>query len=243
MTSRLEYHRTMRRWIPALAALFGLFAIFAVIVPASYAQVNGAPASVTSPGFGGRAVNGTPASVTSLGRNGYAPSPDARFIGNVPVIVPPHDGKHHPSHTYPSYGDVYVYPYPYPVPVPPDTDISAPDEEDEANHQGGPTVFDRRGAGSDSYIPPVQDPPPAHAEQLADANPEPVTPQTPTVLVFKDGRSLELGNYAIVGDTLYDLKPGHPRRIALAALNLDATQKQNEDRGVSFQLPATSSAN
>jgi hypothetical protein len=58
------------------------------------------------------------------------------------------------------------------------------------------------------------------------------------VLVFKDGRRLEIVNYAIVGSTLYDLKNGLTRKVALAELDLPATVKQNDDRGVEFQLPA-----
>src|ERR1700676_3688887 len=46
------------------------------------AQVNGMPASVTSPGFGGRQINGVPPSVTSLGPRGYSPgSPTCCFTG------------------------------------------------------------------------------------------------------------------------------------------------------------------
>jgi len=59
------------------------------------------------------------------------------------------------------------------------------------------------------------------------------------MLVFKDGHSLEIGNYAIVGATLFDLTPGHPRRIPLADLDLDTTKKQNDDRGVNFEIPSS----
>jgi hypothetical protein len=54
---------------------------------------------------------------------------------------------------------------------------------------------------------------------------------------------LELGNYAIIGSTLFDLTPGHPRRVALAELDLEATRKENDDRGVVFQPPPASQAN
>jgi len=37
---------------------------------------------------------------------------------------------------------------------------------------------------------------------------------------------------------LYDLTPGHRVKIALADLDLTATSKQNDDRGIDFQLPA-----
>ncbi|MGB6405504.1 MAG: hypothetical protein WBF26_21880, partial [Candidatus Sulfotelmatobacter sp.] len=65
----------------------------------------------------------------------------------------------------------------------------------------------------------------------------------PTVLVFKDGHQLEIGNYAIVNQTLYDLTPGHPHRVALADLDLPATQKLNDDHGITFDLPPSAQAN
>jgi hypothetical protein len=64
-----------------------------------------------------------------------------------------------------------------------------------------------------------------------------------TLLVFKDGRQVEIKNYAIQGDTLFDLSDGRPHKIALADLDLDATQKKNDDRGVDFQLPLRGAGN
>jgi hypothetical protein len=63
------------------------------------------------------------------------------------------------------------------------------------------------------------------------------------VLVFKDGHQLEVANYAIVGSTLYDLTDGRRHKIALAELDLAATAKQNDDRGIDFQVPAAPEAN
>ena len=114
-------------------------------------------------------------------------------------------------------------------------------DDDDANYQGGPTVFDRRGSGPGSYVQPSPaasvDPP------IAQSDPDPEPPQPPTTLVFKDGHQLEVNNYAIVSQTLYDLTPGHPRKIALADLDLPATEKQNDDHGVTFQLPPSAQAN
>src|SRR5580692_3342570 len=143
----------------------------------------------------------------------------------------------------------YYYPYVYAVPMPYSADVldNGASDDNEPNYQGGPTVFDRRGAGPYSYIPPgyeSPDEPGAAQTQAEDTppagfNPSPEPPQDPTVLVFKDGHQLEIGNYAIVNQTLYDLTPGHPRRIALADLDLAATQKQNDDHGVPFDLPSS----
>src|SRR2546429_582493 len=67
--------------------------------------------------------------------------------------------------------------------------------------------------------------------------------QPQTVLVFKDGHQAEIQNYAVVGQTLYALSPGHYRKIALAELDLKATAKENDDRGISFQLPPGAQGN
>jgi hypothetical protein len=137
--------------------------------------------------------------------------------------------------------------------VPYDTDVldNGASDDNDPNYQGGPTVFDRRGAGPYSYIPPGYESPTesnsgqAQTEDTPPAgyNPNPEPPPDPIILVFKDGHQLEIGNYAIVNQTLYDLTPGHPRKIALADLDLPATQKQNDDHGVTFELPSSSQAN
>lgn len=244
MSSPLEYHNYVRHSIPASVALFSLLALLFVIVSSSHAQINAVPSSVTSPGFGGRAVNGTPPSVTSLGPNGFAPRPGVTF-STPPAFVRPGDGRHRHHHHHNFVGPVF-YPYPYAVPVPYETDNRQPDAEadDEADYQGGPTIFDRRGSGEESYVPPARNIPRRQPAQRADADPPaPEPPQEPTLLVFKDGRKIEVGNYAIVGATLFDLTPGHPRKVALADLDLDATQKQNDDHGVVFRLPPPAQAN
>jgi hypothetical protein len=174
---------------------------------------------------------------TSAYSSGFPHSPGSSHIS--------HDGQHHPHHT--ANGTAY-YPYVYAVPVPYAVDVSDADnsDDDDAEYQGGPTVIDRRGSGPDSYVPPSSAGP-AHARDapedapVAQSDPEP--PQPPTTLVFKDGRQLEVNNYAIVSQTLYDLTSGHPRKIALADLDLPATEKQNDDHGVTFQLPPSAQAN
>jgi len=240
MTSRLEYHVFVRRSISASVALFSLLVLPVILASTSPAQINGAPSSVTSPGFGGRAVNGPPASVTSLGPRGYAPN--SRVTFSTPAA---NSGEnHHHHHRYVQYAPPVVYAVPVPYAVDGNSYDEASPEDPDADYQGGPTIFDRRGSGADSYIPPIRNIPPAHAEQEADAAPAvPDPPQVPTLLVFKDGHKIEVVNYAIIGSTLFDLTPGHARKVALADLDLDATRKQNDDHGVTFQLPPPPQAN
>jgi len=64
----------------------------------------------------------------------------------------------------------------------------------------------------------------------------------PTVLVFRDQHQQEVQNYAIVGQTLWNFSPGRTQKIPLANLDLSATEKANDDRGVTFRVPTTNEA-
>jgi hypothetical protein len=63
-----------------------------------------------------------------------------------------------------------------------------------------------------------------------------------TVLVFRDRHTREIQNYAIVGQTLWSFAPQRTEKIPLADLDLTATVKANDDRGLSFRLPSASEA-
>jgi hypothetical protein len=74
--------------------------------------------------------------------------------------------------------------------------------------------------------PPVQLRPEAKSE-----------PPRPTVLIFHDKHVREVKNYAIVGPTLWIFNEQRATKIPLSSLDLDATTKLNEERGVEFNLP------
>ena len=57
-----------------------------------------------------------------------------------------------------------------------------------------------------------------------------------TVLVFRDKHQQEVQNYAIVGDVLWAFAPLR-QKIELDDLDIPATQKANDDRGVDFRVP------
>lgn len=69
---------------------------------------------------------------------------------------------------------------------------------------------------------------------------DPIIP--PTILVFRDQHKQEIQNYAIVGQTLWSFAPQRTQKIPLADLDLVATAKVNDDRGVTFRLPASNEA-
>jgi hypothetical protein len=74
--------------------------------------------------------------------------------------------------------------------------------------------------------------------QRESAAPQPPAPPDPAIiLVFKDGHRTEIYNYAIMGETFYDLSGGRSRKIPLAEIDLGATTKVNNDNGVDFRLP------
>ena len=58
-----------------------------------------------------------------------------------------------------------------------------------------------------------------------------------TALVFRDQHIEEVRNYAIAGETLWILNDKAAKKIPLAQLDLPATVKMNDDRGVDFQVP------
>ncbi len=59
----------------------------------------------------------------------------------------------------------------------------------------------------------------------------------PTLLVFRDHHQQEIQNYAIVGQTLWIFGSPRTQKFPLSDLDLAATQKANDDRGVAFQPP------
>jgi len=59
-----------------------------------------------------------------------------------------------------------------------------------------------------------------------------------TLLVFRDRHSEEIRNYAIAGETLWVFTQQRARKIPIAELDVPATTKANEDRGIDFRLPS-----
>ena len=243
MPLRPEYDEVVNPWSRATVAGLGLV-LAALLSANAVAQINATPPSVTSTGFGGRAINGTPPSVTSLGPHGYTPGFNPAFPNSRSTFGMSSGPGHHTHHRprFPQ-GDLVYYATPYYGYYDNGTDPQnyAQNYAAEDEYNGGPTVLDRRGPG---YIPPVYDPE-QPSDSTAAATPAEAAsePSTPTVLIFKDGHQLEVENYAIVGTTLYDLTEGHRRKVALADLDLTATSQQNDDRGIDFHLPAGAEAN
>lgn len=234
--------------LAGMRSCFLLFFLWAFSVAACLpvqAQIHGVPASVTSFGFGG-SDNPTPgirASVTSLGPNGYGNSRPifgnccANFFLPANPNPPLFSGRRH------RHGDHAFFPVgvsmpayiPYAVPYVQEADDDSLDVD--YVHSSGPRNPDppAKRAGDRDSAPKAD----AWAKPAPGEPEEPVATQPSTVLVFKDGHQSDVLNYAIVGDTLFDLGAGRTHKILLADLDLPATRKANDDRGVDFQIPAS----
>ena len=150
---------------------------------------------------------------------------------------------------YPGYGALYLYPgyHGYADYYGPDyayissvntypSYIAPPDysgqinqmQQDEINRleEEVERLREQREAQESARLNPSRPEPPANS-----------VPQPATVLVFRDQHTQDVQNYAIVGKTLWVFTEQRASKIPLASLDIPATQKANEDRGVNFRLP------
>ena len=213
------------RGVPASVTSFGF---------GGHPGFHGVPASVTSQGFGvNNNFRGVPGRVTSFGigaRNGFHERPfeHGRHHVRRPLVLysPYFAGYSYAPYYYPYYGE--------------DFSDSADSEAPPADYRDDYRNDDRRLLDQDyraeSSQPKEQSPGPQRSA-------EPVAAQPSTLLIFKDGHQQEISNYAIVGGTLYDLSDGRSKKVQLQDLDLSATVKQNDERGVEFQVPAQAQLN
>ncbi len=200
--------------------------------------------------FGGTTTIGghslaPPPSVTSIA--GSHLPPPAPSVTSLPSFGSDHHYAYGPyfngrSRGYGYAGWAYAVPYYYPA------DSSMYGYDYVGN--GGPDLYSGPPLGPNEPVfhviveqPPARPynpPPEREAEQVPPAAPlaapPEVKPGEPTVLVFRNGHKQEVTNYAIMGDTLYVFDQGR-KKIALADLDIPATVKANDDRGMLFIIP------
>jgi hypothetical protein len=171
---------------------------------------------------------------------------------------PGYSGYHHPSNPYPSHG--YRQPYrpyyyansTYLVPgllnsywdYPSGYDMQdnyAGDQSAQASQAGDNGNYGPETAPNDSEQAPgmtyqaqqdVPPPPPGVPEPL---------PQAAITLVFKDGHSQQVHNYAVTKTTLYvldDAASGRRPEIPLDTIDVAATVRTNQESGLDFSVPA-----
>jgi hypothetical protein len=234
-----------------LGRSFAVLLVVAGISLPAYAQRGG--------GRGGFVGSAAPrGGFTSMAHPGTIAAPQFRgslFGGSRPLSIVPAAGQgvryggaynrgrgfgdsYRYRRTYVPFAGVYGAGLPYPGWIDPDLYDSYDNSAAPPPPEVGPEP---------DYPGPPMEPGPVEQAQLAPPGsyrpmyqrplPEPA-PEDAVTLVFKDGRpSEQIHNYMLTRSTLY-VQDGRPRQIAVADLDLAATEKANRDAGVDFQVPA-----
>lgn len=250
-----------------MTAMLRLFLAVALVVagvsPALAQRGGGRGASsgrsggfVSAPAFRGGSA--------SIGRPGMIAAPQYRgsMVGNSPAFRSPGRGRDFDDHRR-GFAQDYRYrrtyvPF-YGVGLPynvgwlgPDFLDSGYDNSSYAPASPAVSPGDQYGAPSpNDYVPPPSYAQPTPMEQAEAgpsaafrpayqrALPEPAAEDAVT-LVFKDGRpSEQIHNYMLTQTTLY-VQDQQRHQIAVADIDVPATEKVNRDAGIDFQLPAGS---
>lgn len=212
----------------------------ALVAPASSAQVRGMRAPAATPRLR--------SSFGPSGREGFARRSHGRFLNDSAFFFPPY------FYTDTDYEDVREIPEAPPVqvvvaqPAPSPAPAASAIESLLLENRDGQWVRIPTG----NQIPTIaQSPQPASAQgsgqhpgmtELAEAVP-PLPKLPPAEIVFRDGRTEELGKYMIQGDTLftnadYWTTGSWTRKIPLKELDIPASLKLNKERGTKFNLPS-----
>ena len=244
------------------AFLSALLLVGFQVAQAQFLIPSGPPASALSPTADGR-LHGPPASALSLkpippgvnvpGVNVPFQAPGQVFFGTAPRRPFRRFESNHRRHVfvpvplfYPAYGPGYDYQYPSTADpnvtaneaAPPEEDAASASNEDalrQAYLQGARDAM-RHDLEAAQSKPPEKKPAPKTIPDEAKA-PAEADDTPPTVFIFKDGHQIETKNYAIMGQTLYDLSGTALRKVPLNDLDSVATLKANDDRGIQVKLP------
>ncbi|HMF90539.1 MAG TPA: hypothetical protein VKL40_07830 [Candidatus Angelobacter sp.] len=244
-----------------------VFAFLAFVLPAAaQISSTGVPASALSPTLGHRTIP-IPAGATSPQGFPFVvrPFPSGRvvrtfnlqpvptfhqfgihkhnqFFPQVPVFYPIYAPAYDPF-AYQPVADPMVSQGVQPEPAP-DNEAAMVRSEDalrQAYLQGARDALaeEQRGRQDARDLMASRSAPPPVKPKVADSEAKPSEPDDSpsTVFIFKDGRQIETKNYAIMGQTLYDISGPVVKKIQLADLDAAATIKANDDRGITVKLP------
>ena len=146
------------------------------------------------------------------------------FFGRSPIFL---GGSFYWGPDY--YDPYYAYPYAYSAPIEPaPPTYYSPDQYDERSDLR--RDIDELNGKIDHLQRDVErgvPRPPVRQEAVRQS----------TMLVFKDKHKEEVQNYAVVGGTLWILDEKNANKVPLEDLDLDATARLNDERGVEFEIP------
>lgn len=160
---------------------------------------------------------------SGYGRSGYGRSGGTRFS----IRTRPGYRYGYPYYGYYGYYDPYWW-----------WDSGSSTDQDEADQrqmadQMNQENLDEQQAlqDQDAYAQPRRGPRAQPAVEEARNEPQ-------TVLVFRDQHQREIQNYAIVDGLIWNFTAARTEKIPLAVIDIPATIKANDDRGVDFRLPS-----
>jgi hypothetical protein len=121
-----------------------------------------------------------------------------------------------------------------PYPIYADTAYSEPEQYVPTEQYQQPDLSGRIDRLTDEVERLREEQESAKNQQLTSQGKQAVEATPPRILVFRDGHRSEIQNYAVVGDTLWDLTEEHARKIPMSDLDLSASKKANADQGLDF---------
>jgi hypothetical protein len=238
--------------------LLATVAIIALSLPLAAQMRSGGHATVSSRGgFGGRVAFGNRS--PAFGFHGNRGFPFRPFPGRfVPRPFFPGRFHHHRGfffagsfgfssfaspfwYGYPGLYPAYSYPlvaysnsaesyYPSPdIPYPLDNSYFANAEDQRRIEDRLDRLEDRMNRFLDEQYEKSNPPTATRREPKAEPNPA-------TILVFRDKHTEAVNNYAVIGGTVWIFTEERAKKVPLRDLDLEATARQNEARGVEFQV-------
>lgn len=164
------------------------------------------------------------------GRGFRRPFPGNPYLSAWPYLSP---GYYDYANFSDSYQPQIAQPAPTPAPAPP----VAPQEKPETLPD--PVLLELQGnqwVRVSSFKTTVSQP-------TGQTQPVQAKPMPPAVLIFRDGHREEISSYSIIGQVIYTkgdywATGSWTRSIQISDLNLPATFKENQERGVGFNLPS-----
>jgi hypothetical protein len=75
---------------------------------------------------------------------------------------------------------------------------------------------------------------PTASGSVPDSSPQQTEPEPPLTVVLNNGQTMQIQNYAVMGDTLWDLSSQPSHRIPVSSIDIPASTKASEASGAEF---------
>jgi hypothetical protein len=228
----------MRRWLSIAAFCLCLFTL--PLWAQRHGSISGGAHFAPHGGFSGHATGGHPSGAMQGAGFGHS----SRSLGHGVHFRTGNGFHHHRGFSsrfafYPYYPYAAYYPYAwYDSPFYSDREYEDQDSYADAPYR---SPSDRASYSDDNGVQRDVQALSGKVDRLQanlEARNQPTVDKEPeTALVFRDQHVEKVRNYAISGGMIWVFKEQAAKRIPLAQLDIPATVRMNDDRGVDFQVP------